>query len=66
MIKNETELQLKKCKDEDDLKSGMTVYYRRGMYTTGNIRHDLVELYRDNELCYIVKIKSVYVEEKNE
>ncbi len=51
-------------KDENDLQGGVKVKYRNKIYITGNRYHDHVELYNDdNELKYIARIKSVYMED---
>jgi hypothetical protein len=49
--------------NEDDLPGFIEVIYKGEKYITGNRYHDLVELYCDNKLKHVVKIKSVHSED---
>jgi hypothetical protein len=42
-----------------DIPAGQKVKYRGVEYTTGNRRHDLVELYRDGLFVRTVSIKAI-------
>ena len=46
--------------NENDLKGGVTVYYKDCEYITGNRRQEEVELYYNGDFCRTVKIKDVY------
>ena len=49
----------KRYKSEKDLKGGVKVYFELP-FTTGNRRHDEVELYINGAFCFTTKIKNVY------
>jgi hypothetical protein len=42
---------------EDNLMSGILVLWRKKQYITGNRRHYLVELYKDNKFIRVVSTK---------
>jgi hypothetical protein len=56
-------MKKKKYKNEDDLKAGVKVYFEKP-FTTGNRRHDEVELYIDGVFYFTTKIKNIYSLEK--
>lgn len=45
--------------DENDLNSGVIVIWQGKAYTTGNRRHNLVELFKDGKLSAIAEIKEL-------
>ena len=49
----------KRYKNEYDLKGGVEVYFEPP-FTTGNRRHDEVELYINGVFYFTTKIKNVY------
>ena len=47
--------------NEDNLLSGQLVMWRNKFYTTGNRRHELVELYRDNKFIRVVNCGYIFL-----
>ena len=50
---------MKRPRFENDLDGGVRVKYKGEKYTTGNRRHELVELYKDGKFVRTVKISKV-------
>jgi len=50
---------MKKYKNENDLSSNIVVLYKNKQYITGNRRHSLVELYKNNKFIVTVPIKEI-------